>query len=122
LGFVDAPKLLRGTPYAVLGIFIVAAILTPTPDWVSQLLLGIPMVLLYLLGVGVACVFTGARKTAPAPKPESSSLTPSGGCEPVDDRAGRPRRIHRGRDAHLRANRCGARQLVRAQHAALDGG
>jgi hypothetical protein len=33
---------------------------------------------LYLLGVGVAFVFTGARKTAEAPKPESSSLTPSG--------------------------------------------
>ena len=77
-GIVDAPKLLRGTPYAVLIIFIVAAILTPTPDWVSQLLLGIPMVGLYLLGVGVAFVFTGARKTAPEAKPESSSLTPSG--------------------------------------------
>ena len=76
-GIVEAPKLLKGTPYAVLIIFIVAAILTPTPDWVSQLLLGIPMVLLYLLGVGVAFVFTGARKTAEGPKPESSSLTPS---------------------------------------------
>ena len=77
-GIVDAPKLLRSTPYAVLVIFIVAAILTPTPDWVSQLLLGVPMVLLYLLGVGVAFVFTGSRKTEPAPKPESgSSLTPS---------------------------------------------
>ena len=59
-------------------IFIVAAILTPTPDWVSQMLLGVPMVGLYLLGVGVAFVFTGARKTAAAAKPESSSLTPSG--------------------------------------------
>ena len=44
----------------------------------SQLLLGVPMVLLYLLGVGVAFVFTGARKPAPAAKPEGSSLTPSG--------------------------------------------
>jgi sec-independent protein translocase protein TatC len=77
-GIVDAPRLLRGTPYAVLIIFIVAAILTPTPDWVSQLLLGVPMVGLYLLGVGVAFLFTGARKTAPAAKPESTSLTRSG--------------------------------------------
>jgi sec-independent protein translocase protein TatC len=44
----------------VLGIFIVAAILTP-PDWVSQILLAIPMVALYLLGVGVAFAFGGAR-------------------------------------------------------------
>ena len=54
-GIVDAPTLWRGTPYAVLAVFIVAAILTP-PDWVSQVLLAIPMVLLYLLGVGAAFV------------------------------------------------------------------
>jgi sec-independent protein translocase protein TatC len=62
-GIVDAPTLLRGTPYAVLGVFVVAAILTP-PDWVSQIFLGIPMVGLYLLGVGVAYLFGGARKAA----------------------------------------------------------
>jgi sec-independent protein translocase protein TatC len=61
-GLVDAPTLLRGTPYAVLGVFVSAAILTP-PDWVSQIFLGIPMVLLYLVGVGVAYLFGGARKT-----------------------------------------------------------
>ncbi|MEE2677973.1 MAG: twin-arginine translocase subunit TatC [Myxococcota bacterium] len=58
-GIVDAPTLFRGTPYAVLGVFVVAAILTP-PDWVSQVFLAVPMVALYLLGVGVAWVF-GAR-------------------------------------------------------------
>lgn len=62
-GIVDAPTLWRGTPYAVLVIFIVAAILTP-PDWVSQVLLGVPMVGLYLLGVGVAWMFGGSRKSA----------------------------------------------------------
>jgi len=59
-GIVDARTLLRGTPYAVLGVFIAAAILTP-PDWVSQVLLAIPMVALYLLGVGVAFAFGGAK-------------------------------------------------------------
>jgi sec-independent protein translocase protein TatC len=53
-GIVDARTLLAKTPYAVLGIFIAAAILTPGPDWVSQVMLGVPMVVLYLLGVGVA--------------------------------------------------------------------
>jgi sec-independent protein translocase protein TatC len=77
-GIVEAPRLLKGTPYAVLIIFIVAAILTPTPDWVSQMLLGVPMVGLYLLGVGVAFLFTGGRKPEPAANPDSSSLTPSG--------------------------------------------
>jgi sec-independent protein translocase protein TatC len=60
-GIVDAPTLLRGTPYAVLAVFITAAILTP-PDWVSQIFLGVPMVLLYLLGVGVAYLFGGSRR------------------------------------------------------------
>jgi sec-independent protein translocase protein TatC len=64
-GIVDAPTLLRGTPYATLGVFIAAALLTP-PDWVSQVFLAIPMVLLYLLGVGVAFVFGGGRKRAAA--------------------------------------------------------
>lgn len=59
-GIVDSATLLRGTPYAVLGVFVLAAILTP-PDWVSQVFLAIPMVGLYLLGVGVAHVFGGAR-------------------------------------------------------------
>jgi sec-independent protein translocase protein TatC len=62
-GIVDAGTLWRGTPYAILAIFIVAAILTP-PDWVSQVLLGVPMVGLYLLGVGVAWLFGGSRKPA----------------------------------------------------------
>jgi sec-independent protein translocase protein TatC len=75
-GIVDAPTMLKSTPYAVLIIFIVAAILTPTPDWVSQTLLGVPMVALYLLGVGVAFIFTG-RKPEAAEKSQSSSLTPS---------------------------------------------
>ena len=72
-GIVDAPRLLKGTPYAVLAIFIVAAILTPTPDWVSQMLLGVPMVGLYLLGVGVAYVFTGRRRAAA--KSETSAVS-----------------------------------------------
>ncbi len=64
-GIVDAPTLLRGTPYAVLGVFVLAAFLTP-PDWVSQVFLGVPMVGLYLLGVGVAYLFGGAKRAEKA--------------------------------------------------------
>ena len=60
-GIVDAPTLWRGTPYAVLGVFVLAAIITP-PDWITQVFIAIPMVVLYLLGVGVAYLFGGARK------------------------------------------------------------
>jgi len=75
-GIVDAPTLFRGTPYAVMGVFIVAAILTP-PDWVSQIFLGIPMVLLYLLGVGVAYVFGGEKARGKAAKVASSKIEPN---------------------------------------------
>jgi sec-independent protein translocase protein TatC len=64
-GIVDARTLWRGTPYAVLGVFILAALLTP-PDWVSQVFLGVPMVFLYLLGVGVAWLFDGSKRRAAA--------------------------------------------------------
>ena len=60
-GIVDPHTLLKKTPYAVLGVFITAAILTP-PDWVSQVFLAIPMIALYLVGVGVAYVFGGSRR------------------------------------------------------------
>jgi sec-independent protein translocase protein TatC len=60
-GIVSAAQLWRGTPYAVLGIFIAAAILTP-PDFVSQVLLALPMLGLYLLGVGVAWLFEPGRR------------------------------------------------------------
>jgi sec-independent protein translocase protein TatC len=74
-GIVDAPTLFRGTPYAVMAVFIVAAILTP-PDWVSQIFLGIPMVILYLLGVGVAYVFGGSRARGTATKVKGSEVEP----------------------------------------------
>jgi sec-independent protein translocase protein TatC len=65
-GILSARQLLRGTPYAILAIFVAAAVLTPSPDWVSQVLLGVPMVGLYLLGVGVAWLFGERRKAAEA--------------------------------------------------------
>jgi sec-independent protein translocase protein TatC len=60
-GILNAKQLFSGTPYAILIIFILAAILTP-PDFVSQVLLGLPMVALYLLGVGVAWIFDPERR------------------------------------------------------------
>jgi hypothetical protein len=70
-GIVDAPTLFRGTRYAVLVIFIAAAMITPSPDWVSQCLLGVPMVSLYLIGVGVAYMFgpEAPERGEPAPVP-----------------------------------------------------
>jgi sec-independent protein translocase protein TatC len=61
LGLVDHRKMLRSTRYAILVIFIVAAMLTPGPDVASQLLMATPLLVLYALSIGVAFVF-GPRR------------------------------------------------------------
>jgi len=63
LGVVNARQLLRGFRWAVLGIFVTAAIITPTPDIATQTVFAVPMILLYLLGVVVAAAF-GKRREA----------------------------------------------------------
>ncbi|HXE81282.1 MAG TPA: twin-arginine translocase subunit TatC [Vicinamibacterales bacterium] len=62
LGLVNARFLIRNTKYAVLGIFIVAAIVTPTSDVVTQTLMAAPMMVLYLVSIGIAWLF-GKRST-----------------------------------------------------------
>jgi sec-independent protein translocase protein TatC len=63
LGIVTPQFMLRQWKYAVVISFIVAAIVTPTPDPINQTILAVPMIALYLLGVGVAFLF--AKKPAP---------------------------------------------------------
>ncbi len=53
-GIVDAKFLLRHFRYAILAIFVVAAIICPMPDPFSMCLFASPMLALYFLGVGVA--------------------------------------------------------------------
>jgi sec-independent protein translocase protein TatC len=65
IGLVSAGFLLRNTRYAILVAFIVAAIITPTTDIPNMLIMAVPMILLYLLGVVVAFVFGKKRKTEP---------------------------------------------------------
>ncbi len=57
LGIVSARQLLKWFKWAVFLIFVTAAIITPTPDIATQTVFAVPMILLYLLGVGVAAVF-----------------------------------------------------------------
>jgi sec-independent protein translocase protein TatC len=73
-GIVSIRGLLRGFPYAVLINFIVAAVLTPSTDWVSQTLLAVPMCALYLIGVAAAWMFGRRRRT----DEERNALVPSG--------------------------------------------
>lgn len=62
IGLVTARQLLRWFRWAVLAIFVVAAVITPTPDVATQTVFAVPMILLYLLGVLVAAVFGRPRE------------------------------------------------------------
>jgi sec-independent protein translocase protein TatC len=57
IGVVDEKWLLSKFRYAVLIIFVIAAIITPTPDIPTQCAFALPMCALYLLGVGIAWAF-----------------------------------------------------------------
>ncbi|MDK9724860.1 MAG: twin-arginine translocase subunit TatC [Sterolibacteriaceae bacterium MAG5] len=52
-GVVSIEKLKEARPYVIVGAFVIAAVVTP-PDVLSQLLLAIPMCLLYELGLVLA--------------------------------------------------------------------
>ena len=50
LGVVTPAQLVKGRAYAIVGAFIVAAVLTP-PDVMSQMMLALPMCVLYEVGI-----------------------------------------------------------------------
>ena len=56
LGVLTAGFLLRNFKYAVVIIFIIAAVITPTPDMITQSLFALPMMALYLLSILIAKV------------------------------------------------------------------
>ncbi len=66
MGIVSVEKLKEIRPYAIVGAFVIAAIVTP-PDVVSQLALAIPMCLLFELGILVAPVFVKATQAPENP-------------------------------------------------------
>lgn len=51
LGIIDVPFLVKNRKYAFLFSFIIAAILTPTPDVVNQVLMAGPLVVLYEISI-----------------------------------------------------------------------
>ncbi len=63
MGVVPLQKLKQIRPYVIVGAFVVAAVVTP-PDVMSQLMLAVPLCLLYEVGLFVAPIFARAtRKT-----------------------------------------------------------
>ncbi|KPJ89819.1 MAG: hypothetical protein AMS17_00400 [Spirochaetes bacterium DG_61] len=61
LGIVTPETLKKGRKFAIVGIFLMAAILTP-PDVVSQIMLAAPVLLMYEIGVWICVVVTRKRE------------------------------------------------------------
>lgn len=60
------PKKLMGyVKWVILAAFIVAAVLTPTPDPFNQSIMAVPIVLLYVLSIGLVWLFNYWRKPLP---------------------------------------------------------
>jgi sec-independent protein translocase protein TatC len=70
MGFVTPGFLIRHFRWAVLIIFVVAALITPTPDVINLCLFALPTIGLYLLGVGAAALFP-RRRTREGEEPGS---------------------------------------------------
>ena len=72
MGIVSVEKLKEGRPYVIVGAFVAGAIFTP-PDVISQLLLAIPLCLLYEVGVRVASLI-GPKVDPAATRPTSGDI------------------------------------------------
>jgi sec-independent protein translocase protein TatC len=76
IGVVTHQMMLSYTRYAILVMFIVAAVLTPGPDIASQLLMVGPLLLLYALSIGVA-YFVATPKAAEAAEADTTAEGPT---------------------------------------------
>lgn len=63
IGLLTAKMMLKAWRYAIIGIMIVAAVATPTPDAFNMLMFAAPMGLLYLLSIVIVWLFGKKRQT-----------------------------------------------------------
>jgi sec-independent protein translocase protein TatC len=57
IGIINHHFLLNKFKYAILVCFVISAIITPTPDVVTQTFLAVPMLVLYVLSIVIAWIF-----------------------------------------------------------------
>ena len=67
-GIVSPKFLWKNIRYAILIIFIIAAIITPTPDVLTMCVFASPMLVLYLISIGVSFMVHPARRRRLAEK------------------------------------------------------
>ncbi|MCK7492008.1 MAG: twin-arginine translocase subunit TatC [Comamonadaceae bacterium] len=64
MGLVTAGWMVRNFKYAVLAVFVVAAVITPTPDVITQSIVAVPMLVLYGLSILIALAVGRGKEKA----------------------------------------------------------
>lgn len=64
MGLITARWMVKNFKYAVLLIFVIAAVITPTPDVITQSIVAVPMLVLYGLSILIALVVGRGKKKA----------------------------------------------------------
>ena len=62
IGIVTSRWMIKNFKYAVLVVFIIAAVITPTPDMITQSIIAVPMLALYGLSILIAFLSEKRRK------------------------------------------------------------
>jgi len=75
IGVVTPQFLSKNRKYAILVNFIIAAVLTPTPDMINQTLMAGPLCILYEVGIICARLATRRRRPATLSSPPTGSAT-----------------------------------------------
>ncbi len=57
MGIITSRWMIKNFKYAVLAVFIIAAVITPSPDMINQSILAVPMLFLYGLSLLIAFIF-----------------------------------------------------------------
>ncbi|MFQ6069758.1 MAG: twin-arginine translocase subunit TatC [Candidatus Aminicenantales bacterium] len=62
MGLITSKWMIKNFKYAVLVVFIIAAVITPSPDVINQCIIAFPMLALYGLGIVIAFIFGPKKK------------------------------------------------------------
>ena len=66
VGVLTPQTLLKGWRYAILSIFVIAAVITPSGDPYSMLALAVPMSIFYLISILIGVIFQRRKRAAEA--------------------------------------------------------
>ena len=72
IGIIGPDTLIRKWREAILGIFVAAAVVTPSIDGITQVILAIPLMLLYIVSIFVSFLARGRAKRSPEGSEEES--------------------------------------------------